>query len=74
MAEVKGSPSLGMGAVDWKAVGIQFALALAAFVLTYITEHIGDWDFGDWTGAVMVAWRTFMTFVGRWIPDTRKTP
>jgi hypothetical protein len=58
----------------WKTLGEQALLVAAAGVLTYITEHVGGTDFGQYTPMIVAGAATLLNYIKKVIDNPTPNP
>lgn len=57
--------------IDCKKIGKGALIAVAGCLLTYITQEIGNINFGDWQPLVVAGWSVIVNIVRKWIVKTQ---
>lgn len=69
---MEGSTRFSLNGIDWKKIGIGFLVAISGAGLTYITEFLSGFDFGEFSPIVMVVWSVIANLVRKWASNNQK--
>lgn len=69
---MKKSKKYELNKEDLVKIGKGAGIALAGCLLTYLTEIIGDVDFGEFTSMVTALWSVVVNFVSKFLKDNSK--
>lgn len=64
------SPRFSLASSDFQKIFIGLVVAMIGAGVTFITDKIPGWDFGQWTPVVAAGWATVANLIRKWLTDT----
>jgi len=71
MSTSKGSARFWLSQYDWKKIGRGAIIATVGALLTYVTEQIPGFDFGEYTPMVVAFWSIFSNAIWKFMSNTK---
>ena len=69
---MEGSEKYNLNNIDWKKIGVGAMIATIGTLLTYLTQVVGQVDFGLYAPVVVWALSIGTNIVRKWISDYSK--
>ncbi len=63
------SKKFSLNSIDWKKIGVGAGVAVVGTLLTYVTQVVGQIDFGQWTPLVVCALSIIVNIGRKWVSD-----